>query len=150
MSGKKEKKVVVPSMIEISPDSTWSRYQIDEFKTTRHNKPVLFEELDYSIYKSSAYMKFKLAINRSISSKGGILAHMINDSQLTSYIMDKMQDFALRDGKEVIASLVIGRQPNFRTVDIGGEFVDKDDPTAVTTTVDDPDTAVYVLNDKLQ
>ena len=103
-----------------------------------------------TIAEMNNVQKFKSAINRSFSSKGGILAHTINDSQLTSYIMDKMQDFALRDGKEVIASLVIGRQPNFRTVDIGGEFVDKDDPTAVTTTVDDPDTAVYVLNDKLQ
>ncbi|CAB3985928.1 Hypothetical predicted protein [Paramuricea clavata] len=94
--------------------------------------------------------KFKGAINRSFSSKGGIMAHGINDNQLSSYIMGKMQEFALRGGKEMDGSLVIGRQPNFRSVNARGEFLDDDDPTGLAQKVDDPDTAVYILNDRLQ
>ncbi len=94
--------------------------------------------------------KFKAAINRSFSARGGILAHGISDSQLSHYIMGKMQDFASREGREMVASLVIGRQPNFRPVNALGEFVDEDDPSAVETKVDDFDNAVYILNEKLQ
>ena len=93
--------------------------------------------------------KFKGAINRSFSIKGGIMAHGINDNQLSSYIMGKMQEFALRGGMEMDGSLVIGRQPNFRSVNARGEFLD-DVPTALAQKVDDPDTAVYILNDRLQ
>jgi hypothetical protein len=89
--------------------------------------------------------KFKGAINRSFSSKGGIMAHGINDNQLSSYIMGKMQEFALRGGKEMDGSLVIGHQPNFRSVNARGEFLD-DVPTALA----QKDTAVYILNDRLQ
>ena len=34
--------------------------------------------------------KFKATINRSFGSNGGILAHGINDGQLSSYIMAKI------------------------------------------------------------
>ena len=51
---------------------------------------------------------------------------------------------------EVTASLVIGRQPNFRSVNADKEFVNEDDPSAVGKKVDDPDSAVYILNEKLQ
>ena len=47
-------------------------------------------------------------------------------------------------------SLVIGRQPNPRPVNAEGEFVAENDPTVLTRKVDDPDTAVYLLNEKLQ
>jgi hypothetical protein len=94
--------------------------------------------------------KFKAAINRSFGTKGGILAHGINDGQLSSYIMGKMQEFSLREGRQMIASLTIGRQPNLRSVNALGEFVDETDLSAVERKVDDPDTAVYILNDKLQ
>ena len=50
----------------------------------------------------------------------------------------------------MIASLTIGRQPNLRSVNALGEFVDETDLSAVERKVDDPDTAVYILNDKLQ
>jgi hypothetical protein len=94
--------------------------------------------------------KFKAAINRSVGTKGGILAHGINNGQLSSYIMGKMQEFSLREGRQMIASLTIGRQPNLRSVNTLGEFVDETDLSAVERKVDDPDTAVYILNDKLQ
>jgi hypothetical protein len=82
-----------------------------------------------------------------LAAKVESLAHGINDNQLSSYIMGKIQEFALRGGKEMDGSLVIGRQPNFRLVNARGEFLDDDDPTAL---VADPDTAVYILNDRLQ
>ena len=47
----------------------------------------------------------------------------------------------------MIASLIIGRQPNLRSVNALGKFVDETDPSAVERKVDDPDTAVYILCD---
>ena len=47
-------------------------------------------------------------------------------------------------------ALIIGRQPNLQSVNALGEFVDETDPSAVERKVDNPDTAVYILNDKLQ
>ena len=64
--------------------------------------------------------------------------------------MVKMQEFSLGVGRELIGSLIIRRQPNPRPVNAEGEFVDEGDPTAVSKKVDDPDTAVYLLNEKLQ
>ena len=94
--------------------------------------------------------KFKAAINRSFTCRGGILAHGIKDDQLSRYLMTKMQEFSLGVGREMIGTLIIGRQPNPRPVNAEGEFVDESDPTAVSKKVDDPDTAVYLLNEKLQ
>ncbi|CAB4023399.1 Hypothetical predicted protein, partial [Paramuricea clavata] len=108
-----------------------------------HRECFLIEEMEN-------VKKFKAAINRSFGTKGGILAHGINDGQLSSYIMGKMQEFSLREGRQMIASLTTGRQPNLRSVNVLGEFVDETDLSAVERKVDDPDTAVYILNDKLQ
>ena len=76
--------------------------------------------------------KFKAAINRSFTCREGILAHGIKDDQLSRYLMAKMQEFSLGVGRELIGSLVIRRQPNPRSVNAEGEFVDDGDPTAVT------------------
>ena len=94
--------------------------------------------------------KFKAAINRSFTCRGGILAYGIKDDQLSRYLIAKMQEFSLGVGREMISSLIIGHQPNPRPVNAEGEFVDESDPTAVNKKVDDPDTAVYILNERLQ
>ena len=94
--------------------------------------------------------KLKAAINRSFTCRGGILPHGIKDDQLSRYLMAKMQEFSLGVGREMIGTLIIGCQPNSRPVNTEGEFIDESDPTAVSKKVDDPDTAVYLLNEKLQ
>ena len=78
------------------------------------------------------------------------MAHGVSDSQLSSYIMKKMNTSSVRQGRELVANLVIVRQPNLQTVDSRGEFVDYSDQSAVGEKPDDPDAAVYILNDKLQ
>ena len=115
-----------------------------------YNLLAAYRECFLTIEEMENVKKFKSAINRSFSSRGGILAHGVSDSQLSSYIMKKMNAFSVRQGRDLVASLVIGRQPNLRTVNSRGEFVDDLDPSAVEEKLDDPDTAVYILNEKLQ
>lgn len=93
--------------------------------------------------------KFKAAINRSFSEKGGVLWQGITDNQLTPYIMKMTNAFVSNNGKKIRGTLVIGRQPNLRAVDANGEFVDNIE-TGAYREKDDFDSAVYVLNEHVQ
>ena len=94
--------------------------------------------------------KFKAAINRTFSEHGGVFWQGISDQQLTTYNMDLMDDFATNDGRVILGSLVIGRQPNPRKVDENGQFVDDDNINPTPKEMDDYDSAVYIINEKLQ
>lgn len=94
--------------------------------------------------------RFKAAINRTFSKSGCVFWHGINDNQITSYLMLVLQDFAENNGKEVVGSLMIGRQPNKRKLNTIGDFVDDDDDDATQREEEDFDSAVYILNEKLQ
>jgi hypothetical protein len=92
---------------------------------------------------------FKTAINRTFSDKGGVFWEKVNDQQLRSFLMGMMREFASNDSsKQVIGSLVIGRQPNPRRVDNFGEFVNADATDGEFK--DDYDNAVYILNENVQ
>ena len=59
--------------------------------------------------------------------------------------MDMMREFTSNDSrKQVIGSLVIGRQPNPRRVNDFGEILDGNDTHGEI--IDDFDNAVYILN----
>ena len=95
--------------------------------------------------------KFKAAINRSFSSRGGILAHRMSGYGLIKPLHNgENARICLKRRKGDGCSLVIRRQPNFRLVNALEEFVDEDDPLAIETKVDNFDNAVYILNEKLQ
>lgn len=95
--------------------------------------------------------KFKTAINRTCSDKGGVLWQGISDHQLTTYIMDILEDFSTNGGSKVFGSLTIGRQPNPRRINSQtGEFVDTENDAGSCREIDDFDTAVYILNEHLQ
>lgn len=53
MSTKHEKFGVMPGMVATTPDATFTRYQVDQFKTTKA-KTVPYEELDFNIYKPAS------------------------------------------------------------------------------------------------
>jgi hypothetical protein len=52
---KQEKILIIPSMKVSTLDATLTRYQVDQFKTTK-GKQIPFEKLGYTIYKPSANM----------------------------------------------------------------------------------------------
>ena len=66
----------------------------------------------------------KAAINRTFSEHGGVFWQGISNQQLTTYNMNLMDEFAMNDGRVILGSLVIGRQPNPQTVDENGQFID--------------------------
>ena len=90
-----------------------------------------YRECFLTIEEMENVRKFKAAINRSFTCRGGIFVHGIKDDQLSRYLMAKIQEFSLGVGREMTSSLVIKRQPNPRQVNAEGEFVDENDPTAV-------------------
>lgn len=94
--------------------------------------------------------KFKAAINRTFSEKGGVLWQGINYNQLASYIMKMTNDFVVNNGKKIRGTLVLGRQPNLRAVDVNGTFIAGDTETVMLREKDDFNTAVYVLNEHVQ
>ena len=94
--------------------------------------------------------KFKAAINRTFSKRGGVFWQSIKDNQLTSYLMEMSRDFCQNVDKVVVGSLVIGRQPNFKKVNVNGEFVEDDDINGLEEKVEDFDNSVYILNEELQ
>ena len=72
--------------------------------------------------------KFKAAINRTFTEKGGVLWQGITDRPLTAYVMQIVKEFSTSPKKKMLwGSLVIGRQPNMRKVDTDGEFVEEND-----------------------
>ena len=92
---------------------------------------------------------FKAAINRTFSDEGGVFWEKVNDQQLRCLLMDLMREFAANDSrKQVIGSLVIGRQPNPRRVNDFGEIVDENDTHGEI--IDDFDNAVYIVNESVQ
>lgn len=94
--------------------------------------------------------KFKLAINRTFSEKGGVFWQGVNDEQLTRYLMALIQDFVINDGKELLGTLRTGRQQNMRKVNNLGEFVNDEDAPESCEVKDDHDSSTYILNEKLQ
>ena len=91
---------------------------------------------------------FKAAINRTFSDKG-VFWEKINDQQLRCVIMGMMREFQANDSnKQVIGSLLIGRQPNLRRVDDFGNFLgpEADDGELK----EDFDNAVYIMNENVQ
>ena len=89
--------------------------------------------------------KFKSAINRSFNEKGGVFWKGLTDDQVATYTMEKVQQFIRTGGKKLKATLLIGRQPN-PTIDgvqveqVGNQY----------DVEDDSDSAVYILNEKIQ
>ena len=89
--------------------------------------------------------KFKSAINRSFNEKGGVFWKGLPDDQVATYTMEKVQQFIRTGGKKLKATLLIGRQPN-PTIDgvqvkqVGNQY----------DVEDDSDSAVYILNEKIQ
>jgi hypothetical protein len=70
---------------------------------------------------------FKAAINRTFSDKGGVFWEKVNDQQLRCFIMGMMREFQANDSnRQMIGSLLIGRQPNHRRVDDFGTFLGQD------------------------
>jgi hypothetical protein len=83
---------------------------------------------------------FKAAINRTFSDKGGVFWEKVNDQQLR---------YAANDSrKQVIGSLVIGRQPNPRRINDLGETLEEGDTSGEI--IEDFDNAVYILNENVQ
>ena len=71
---------------------------------------------------------FKAAISKTFSDEGGVFWEKVNDQQLRCFLMDMMREFTSNDSrKQVIGSLVIGRQPNPRRVNDFGEILDGND-----------------------
>ena len=94
--------------------------------------------------------KFKAAINRTFTEKGGVLWQGITDRQLTAYVMQIVKEFSTSPEKKTLwGSLVIGRQPNMRKVDTDGEFVEENDRGDYEEK-NDFDSAVYILNENVQ
>jgi hypothetical protein len=100
---------------------------------------------------------FKAAINRTFAEKGGVIWQGINEIQLSTYIMDKLKEFSQSpDATRLHGSLIIGRQPNFKTIDVNGDFVDDPDNDpgiemdGNVKKVDDIDAAVYIFNEEVQ
>ena len=71
---------------------------------------------------------FKPAINHTFAKKGGVIWQGINKIELSTYIMDKLKEFSQSpDATRLHGSLIIGRQPNFKRMDVNGDFVDDPD-----------------------
>jgi hypothetical protein len=92
---------------------------------------------------------FKAAINRTFSDKGGVFWEKINDQQLRCFLMGMMREFQANDSnRQMMGSLLIGRQPNRRRVDDFGNFLG---PDAVEGEFkEDFDNAIYILNENVQ
>ena len=92
---------------------------------------------------------FKAAINRTFSDEGGVFWEKVNDQQLGCLLMATMREFQANNSiKHVIGSLLIGRQPNFRRVDVFSNFLG---PDAVDGELkEDFDNTVYILNENFQ
>ncbi|CAB3977036.1 ubiquitin carboxyl-terminal hydrolase 23 [Paramuricea clavata] len=100
---------------------------------------------------------FKAAINRTFAEKGGVIWQGINEIQLSTYIMDKLKEFSQSpDATRLHGSLIIGRQPNFKRIDVNGDFVDDPDNDpglemdGNVKKVDDIDATVYIFNEEVQ
>lgn len=93
--------------------------------------------------------KFKLAINRTFNENGGVFWQAVNDEQISSYVMDVLHDFSANNGRKLMGTLTIGRQPNIRKVNQLGEFVN-DDSSDWCEEKDNFDSSVYVLNENVQ
>lgn len=96
--------------------------------------------------------KMKDAINRIFNEEGGVHLKGLSNKQLATYAMKKVKEFGRMGGRVLKASLKIGRQPNKRTVDGNGDFVDLG-PGGVgenCETEEDFDSAIYILNEKTQ
>jgi hypothetical protein len=99
--------------------------------------------------------KFKAAINRTFSEKGGVFWQSCSDEQFSSYVMAMLHDFISNNGTDRRGTVIIGRQVNFRLVDDDDKFIDndreeyieEDDPRKKR---DDFYSSVYVLNESTQ
>lgn len=69
--------------------------------------------------------KFKQAINRSCGEIGGVIWQPVSDHQLSSFLMGAYENFRSENGKTMLGTLTIGKQP-------------------------DSDVVVYVMNENVQ
>ena len=96
--------------------------------------------------------KLKDAINSTFNDKGGIFWKGMSDGQLSSYMMQKIEEFARASGKTLCASLTTGRQSNKKFLDDEGNFSDEPNVEGLMEDdkVEDYDNTVYILNEKTQ
>lgn len=96
--------------------------------------------------------KFKAAINRTFSEKGGVFWQGVSDRQLTTYVMQVLREFSASQERKILrGSFVIGRQPNMRRMYANGIFLeDNIEAKGPYQEKDDYDTAVYIFNENVQ